>query len=438
MTVRAPLLAGGVLDGGRFVSYETLRSDPFRLTEGCPPGARIALRSDDALAVLGALLTLDGRVDEVWLLPAALPPTGDEGLTRLIGELGLGQATRHEWGGVGIDRWVGPSTGSGAGATVLAPVAAPAPAPAETSWVVLTSGTTGTPKPVRHTLRSLSRAVHRSVGPLVWGLAFDPNRMAGLQLLLQASYTEAGLVTAPLTDPLGARVQRWRDGGVDALSATPSLWRRILQLPDLQAWPLRRITLGGEIADQRLLDALHARFEGARVTHVFASTESGTAFSVGDGRAGFPARYLSEPPRGIRLEIRDGVLHVANTASSAAGADGFVSTGDVVEVSGDRVLFRGRASGVVNVGGAMVWPEQVEALLRTHPDVVDAVVTATPNPLAGNLLLASVVPAAGVDGAALRGGLRAWVRARASAAHVPARVSVVERVEHPVTGKAQR
>ncbi|MEZ5260648.1 MAG: hypothetical protein R2755_02455 [Acidimicrobiales bacterium] len=38
----------GVLDGGRFVSYETLRSDPFRLTEGCPPGARIALRSDDA------------------------------------------------------------------------------------------------------------------------------------------------------------------------------------------------------------------------------------------------------------------------------------------------------------------------------------------------------------------------------------------------------
>ena len=32
-------------------------------------------------------------------------------------------------------------------------------------------------------------------------------------------------------------------------------------------------------------------------------------------------------------------------------------------------------------------PEQVEALLRTHPDVVDAVVTATPNPLAGNLLL---------------------------------------------------
>ncbi|MEZ5260649.1 MAG: hypothetical protein R2755_02460 [Acidimicrobiales bacterium] len=192
----------------------------------------------------------------------------------------------------------------------------------------------------------------------------------------------------------------------------------------------------GKIADQRLLDALHARFEGARVTHVFASTESGTAFPV--ATAGRVPRSLPERATpGIRLEIRDGVLHVATTASSAAGADGFVSTGDVVEVSGDRVLFRGRASGVVNVGGAMVWPEQVEGAAAHHPDVVDAVVTATPNPLAGNLLLASVVPAAGVDGAAQAAGCGPGSGPGPRPPTYPPG-SRWSNVEHPVTGKAQR
>ncbi len=149
-----------------------------------------------------------------------------------------------------------------------------------------------------------------------------------------------------------------------------------------------------------ILDALAQRYPDARIVHVFASTETGAAFSVRDGRAGFPVSYLSEPPRGIELEIREGILHVRSPGVSTAGADGFASTGDIVEVVDDRVFFRGRASGVVNVGGTNVFPEQVEHLLRTHPDVRDALVTSVANALAGNLLVAQVVASDAVDAAA--------------------------------------
>ena len=322
-----------------------------------------------------------------------------------------------------------------------APQAPSADALAEpTRWVLYTSGTTGEPKPIVHTMASLSRTVVRSAAAtaLVWGLMYDPNRMAGLQVVLQSLAGGSRLVAPPLEDTLPRRIDRLVDGGVTALSATPTLWRRILQLPAARHLTLTQITLGGEIADQPILDALSQRYPDARVVHVFASTETGAAFSVRDGRAGFPVSYLSDPPKGIDLDIRDGILHVRSPGVSTAGSDGFASTGDIVEVVDDRVYFRGRASGMVNVGGANVFPEQVEHLLRTHPDVRDVLVTPVANALAGNLLVAQVVASDTADPAGLGKRLRSFVRENAPAAHVPATVKVVAELDMSTTGKAVR
>ena len=119
-----------------------------------------------------------------------------------------------------------------------------------------------------------------------------------------------------------------------------------------------------------------------------------------------------------------------------ADADGFVSTGDVVTIAGDRVLFKGRASGVVNVGGTNVWPEQVETLLRTHDAVLDAVVTARSNPMSGAILTARVVTDAvsQVTGS----DIRKWMLQQTSAPFVPATIRVVDSLSVGTTGKAQR
>jgi acyl-coenzyme A synthetase/AMP-(fatty) acid ligase len=319
-----------------------------------------------------------------------------------------------------------------------------------TGWVLYSSGTTGTPTPTIHTLTSLTRTLRRGGGPgpltsapptsapRTWGLLFEPTRMAGVQVLLQAMFSGARLVDASAGQGLPERVRLLVDGEVDALSATPTLWRQLLQTPAADGLRLRQATLGGETADQRVLDAVARAFPEAHVTHVFASTETGAAFSVGDGRAGFPVSYLANPPRGVPLAVRDGVLHVHSPDLPSAPPDGFVPTGDLVDVVGDRVLFRGRDSGVVNVGGVKVWPEHVESVLREHTLVADALVTARQNAMSGAILTAVVVARRRDAPADLPRQLRAHCAARIPRAGVPAVIRIVQELPTTANGKLSR
>lgn len=397
------------------LTYGGLESDRFGLRSVAGPGAVVGLATTDAALVAAALWSLDGWASEV----------------HLIGE--TVDRDRLPEGAVVIDAPAGDATAVDTGSV------ADADATLETTWVVYTSGTTGVPKSVRHTIASLSRTVVRSEGAsqLVWGLLYDPNRMAGIQVLLQALLSGTTVVAADIHGGLSARLSELADGGVTALSATPTLWRSILSLGG-GGLSLCQITLGGEIADQTVLNALAARFPDARIVHVFASTETGAAFSVRDGREGFPVSYLSDPPRGIALAIRDGILAVYSPGVSSADEDGFASTGDVVEVVDDRVVFRGRASGVVSVGGANVWPEEIEGILRTHPEVGEAVVSVKPNPMSGNVLIATVVPKPDADPAGLGKRVRVWIKSQVPNTHVPAMVKVAESIEVSSAGKAVR
>lgn len=406
----------GILTPAGFHTYAALRSDELGLRGVVPEGGVVALRTDDPAVVIAAIVALDGHASAVHLLPDGV-------------DVDLGPTARHDLGNDGS-----------APAMLRVAQSVDERVMTGTRFIVYTSGTTGRPKPVDHPYRSLARTTRRHglASELVWGLLYDPNRMAGLQVLVQGLESDRTTVTPWRSWRLRDRVLMLMDAGVTALSATPTLWRQILQLPDIGYWELRQITLGGEIVDQRILDALASIFPQARISHVFASTETGAAFTVSDGIAGFPVSYLSDPPAGIELAIRDNILQVRNQDSGCAAEDGFVSTGDVVEQIAGRVLFKGRASGVVNVGGANVWPEEIERVIRDHPDVREVVVRATPNPLAGNLLVAEIVPQPGADVAALRRGLRKWVRERAPAAAVPAQVRIADDVTSADTGKVRR
>lgn len=405
----------GVVTGGHRVAFAALRADTYGLRRQVTPGGSTGLQSTSAAIVGAALEALDGWAGEVHLLP---PDVAIDQLDEPVALLNPDPNSRTD-----------PAETSPEDSTGI-----------RTSWVIYTSGTTGMPKAIRHTLHSLTRTVvrsERSAG-FTWGLLYDPNRMAGLQVLLQALRSNASIVAPPVEARLSLRVQELISEHVTALSATPTLWRQILQLPKLHDWPLQQITLGGEIADQQVLNALRTRFPEARIVHVFASTETGAAFSVHDGQAGFPVEFLSSPPRGVALEVRDGILHVHSPGVSAAASDGFASTGDIVEIEGDRVLFRGRSSGVVNIGGANVWPEQVETELRSHEDVLEVTVTAKPNPLAGNMLIATVVPTPTADREGLGKRVRKWARQELPGTHVPAMVKVVDELTIAATGKKSR
>lgn len=407
-----------VVEPGGTLSREDLLRDVLGLRGRVPRGGTAVVASGRASLVAAALVALEGWAGQVHLRGDVEAGPVPDGAVVVADD---------------------PEADLAVGAQATAPPV-DLPGAVTTSWVLHTSGTTGVPKAVRHTLASLSRTVRAApeASPPTWGLLYDPTRMAGLQVVLHALANRCPLVDARVDGGMPARVQVLLRHDVEAVSATPTTWRQVLQVRDAERLALRQITLGGEIADQTVLDALRRAFPAARITHVFASTETGAAFSVSDGRAGFPADHLTVAPRGVRLEVRDGVLHVHSPGVSTAGPDGFASTGDLVEVSGDRVLFLGRQSGVVNVAGAKVWPEQVERVLRSHEDVVDAVVTARRSALSGSLLVATVVPSPGSTRQELPAVLRAFCRARLQPAEVPAVVRVADELPVSAAGKAQR
>jgi acyl-CoA synthetase (AMP-forming)/AMP-acid ligase II len=211
----------------------------------------------------------------------------------------------------------------------------------------------------------------------VWSTFYDVRRYGGMSILVRSLLGGASLVLSSAEQSLGDFLLRAGTEGVTHISGTPSHWRRALMSPSIKALSPVNVRLSGEVADQAILDRLHAAFPKATVTHAFASTEAGVAFEVTDGLEGFPATMLDG--QGVRAELRveGDTLRIrsSRTASGYLGADlpasgGFVDTGDVVERRGDRYYFAGRKEGVINVGGQKVYPEEVEGVINRHPAVL--------------------------------------------------------------------
>jgi acyl-coenzyme A synthetase/AMP-(fatty) acid ligase len=266
---------------------------------------------------------------------------------------------------------------------------------------VFTSGSSAEPKLALHDWSRISRAgllaAERLPGAR-WLMAYSPFSFAGLQVFFAAEAAQ-GQIVYP-AGPLAAGGEVFACGAIDAVSATPTWWRMAIAALPAGAGlrPLRQATLGGERVDQAVIDAVARVFQPERLTHVYASTEAGSAIAVSDRREGFPAAWLEDSGRPIQLRVREGVLEVCSPFrmkcyAGAAEADaGWYRTPDLVEVVADRVLFRGRSDTVVNVGGAKVVLEEVERAVLALPGILDCRVYVRASPVTGALLAAEFVP----------------------------------------------
>ncbi len=271
-----------------------------------------------------------------------------------------------------------------------------------TEWVLPTSGTTGAPKLVAHDLTRLLGAIPKapSAGEqAVWTTFYDIRRYGGLQVFLRAATRGATLVLSDPGESLEAHVQRCRAAGVTHITGTPSHWRRLLMSPFINSLEPKYVRLSGEIADQAVLQRLRTVYPHAKIVHAYASTEAGVMFEVHDVREGFPAQFLGERD-GVELRVVDGVIRVRSSRSAIdyIGTDnrlrdeeGFIDTDDAVELRGDRLHFLGRRTGVINVGGLKVHPEEVENAINMHPQVHMSLVRARKNPVLGNIIVAEVM-----------------------------------------------
>jgi hypothetical protein len=257
---------------------------------------------------------------------------------------------------------------------------------------IASSGTTGKPKWVYHRMDTLARSVKVSSSHRddVWGLAYSPDRFAGMQVFLQAICnlnTIVSLLGLP-PDEIHAAIDAY---SITHLSATPT-WFRLLVNGTMKHETVRSITVGGEVCHPSLMTELQRVFPNAKFRNIYASTEAGALF-----HSDADTFIVTEDRKG-QLRVEDGQLWLHETliAESLRGncVDAFFPTGDEVEIVREspltlRVL--ARRSDWINVGGVKVNPHSVEDALLQIVGIREARVFAQKNSVVGNLVCAEIV-----------------------------------------------
>jgi acyl-CoA synthetase (AMP-forming)/AMP-acid ligase II len=443
----------------RFIADDTKRLNLSALVQAGVPsvsldrlkGRAVVLALATQLETAIALIQLDGVARRIILWPHDLPR---QQIFSVLPEAEV-DVTISEWPHPELDDHGALLTGAAAG-----PAASDGAAPYATEWVLFTSGTAGRPKMVAHTLDSLAghlRAAAPSGNGPIWCTFYDIRRYGGLQILLRALIGAGSLVLSSPDEAPAAFLARAAAAGATHFLGTPSHWRRALMTDAADRISPEYVRLSGEVADQVILDKLRAAYPHARIVHAFASTEAGLAFEVADGEAGFSSRLIDQSGAASELRVSDGSLRVRSprtalgyldgSLSKIADHEGFVDTGDIVELRGDRYYFAGRRDGTVNVGGQKVHPEEVETVINQHPGVQMSRVSARASPITGAIVVAEIVcrsvPATGSalppDAAhALQTDIREFCRAHLPPHKVPAAIRIVPCLEIAPSGKLVR
>lgn len=302
---------------------------------------------------------------------------------------------------------------------------------------LFTSGTTGLPKKVTHTVGNFIRGVRRSDSHSnnVWALAYNPTHMAGLQVFFQALYN-----LNPMVIIFGkARLEIFKaieSAVITHLSATPTFFRMLLPA-DTTFSSVSRITFGGEKSDKNLHDKIRALFPEAQVNNIYASTEAGAILSARNDEFEIKKEVTG------KVEIRDNeiVVHHSLIGNSAdlKLVGGWYHTNDIVEItSTDPLRFKiaSRGNELINVGGYKVNPNEVKESMLMIDAIKDCHVFGKPNSVLGTILCAEFIPQNGME---ITGNdIKKHLASVLQDFKIPRILKSVEQLELTRTGKVKR
>jgi len=305
--------------------------------------------------------------------------------------------------------------------------------------VVHTSGTGGLPKLACFTRRALLAAVRGSAAALgsssddPWLCCLPVAHVGGLLVLLRGVLLEAPVVVHPRFDP--GMVAAEPD--LAYVSLVPTMLARLLDA-GVDVARFAAILVGGAPLPATL--RLRAEAAGARPVETYGLPGS-CGGVVYEGRP-FPEVGLRLDPEG-RIELGGPTLmlgyHLDPAGTQRAfAADGWLRTGDAGEVDPEgRLRVLGRADGVISTGGEKVWPEEVEAVLRDHPEVAEVLVRGRADPEWGERIVAYVVPRAGGELPTLE-DLRGFASRRLARHKSPRELVLVPELPRTSSGKVRR
>lgn len=330
---------------------------------------------------------------------------------------------------------------------------------ADTAILMLTSGTTGTPKRIPLPYARLTAAFEAGGVPvgdepaavtdtaILWaslvhisGLYFVlANTAAGRATALMERFEVAGWASL-------VRRHRPRTVGLAPVAV------RMLLASDLPADALSgvaAVSCGTAALDPADAGCFTSRF-GVPVLPVYGATEFAGAIagwtlalhaewgaakrgSVGRARAGVDLRIVDPASGAVQPPGGEGVLEARGPQLPG---DGWIRTTELAALDADGFLFvRGRADDTIDRGGFTIVPSVIEDALRAHPRVRDAVAVGLPDERLGEVPVAAATvdgPGVGVD------ELRDWLAARLTRYQLPTRITIVAELPRTPSLKVSR
>jgi acyl-coenzyme A synthetase/AMP-(fatty) acid ligase len=330
------------------------------------------------------------------------------------------------------------------------------PAQPGVAILMLTSGTTGTPKRIPLRLSVLERQLIEAAGGQRHGTAGEAAPLLAANVgIMSGSLVHIGGVWGVLGPAMAGRptcmlerftVPEWRAAVVEhrpkASGAPPAALRMILDADIPKADLASLITLGAGTAalDPAIVDEFLRRYDLPVLSNYGATEFAGgvaswsyRAFreswqtkrgSVGRIHKGIEARVI-DPETDIELPFgAEGVLELRGFA--AGDGESWVRTTDRAVLDADRFLWiRGRSDNAINRGGFKVHPDEVIAALELHPAVREASVVGLPDRRLGEAPVAALVLRAGAPRPSDE-ELAAWVKGKLIAYCVPTAFRIVD------------
>jgi acyl-CoA synthetase (AMP-forming)/AMP-acid ligase II len=262
--------------------------------------------------------------------------------------------------------------------------------------VLFSSGSAGRIKGVVHDGTKLLEKYRTPRRPLITipFMLFD--HIGGINTLLHTLSSGGTAVTVRDRSPEAVcrLIEKHR---VQALPATPT-FLNLLLLSEHASYDLSSLEIlayGAERMPEATLARLRAAFPNAKLTQSYGMSELGILHTKSEGS---DSLWMKIGGDGVSVRVRDGLLEVrAETAmigyldeESPFTEDGWLRTGDRVEVRGEWMRVLGRESDLIIIGGEKVYPAEVEDLIASMPGVVDVAVTGEANAITGQIVKAEV------------------------------------------------
>lgn len=311
--------------------------------------------------------------------------------------------------------------------------------------ILFSSGSTGKSKAALHDLTGILKKfkVRRHSLRTMTFLLYD--HIGGVNTMLYTLSNGGCVVTTQDRSPDGvlSTIERYK---VELLPTSPTFINMLLLSEAYKRHnidTLKTITYGTEPMPESTLKRFHELYPQIRLLQTYGLSEVGILRSksrtsgslwVKIGGEGFQTRIVD---RTLHIKAQSAMLGYLN-APSPFTEDGWLNTGDAVEVDGEYIKILGRKSEIINIGGEKVYPAEVESVIQEIDNVKEATVYGEKNPITGNIVCAKVSLSNDEDEKAFALRLKKYCREKLQNYKVPIRVYVTNEKQHGARFKKTR